>query len=137
TCALPIFRGTEQGGPDRGDGQARGLQSRGDRGSEVLVVQPEVGVQEANHEYRDSRRLVLGRDELARDLVAVLEVVGDRRVDSAVDRLEPVVPPGEERGPELRRYARVLGRKPLPRRRVVVRRLREAVAERPEVEGRP
>ena len=132
-----VVRGTEKGGPDRGDGQARGLQSGGDGRSEVLVVQPEVGVQETNDEDRDSRRLVLGRDELARDLVAVLEVVGDRRVDSTVDRLEPVVPPGEERGPELRGHVRVLGRKPPPRGRVVVSRLREAVPERAEVERRP
>src|SRR5207245_851429 len=82
-----------------------------------------------------SVRLVLGRDELARELVAVLEVVRDGRVDAPIDGFETVVPPGQERGPEFGRGGRVLRGEPLPGRRIIVRRLRDAVPERSEVEG--
>src|SRR5439155_22794530 len=66
---------------------------------------------------------------------AVREVVANGPVRPSIHRLQAIVPPGEKRGPDLGRTARILGRKPLPRGRIVVGRLWDAVSERPEVEG--
>ena len=113
-----------EAGPDEG---------RGDPGAEVRPVQPEIPFEEPDHQEGDRRGLVLGRDELARDRVPVLEVVRDRRVDAAVYGLEAVVPPRQERRPQFRGPIRVLRREPPPRGRIVLRVLRKAVPERAEV----
>ena len=78
---------------DDGGRDSRGLQGGRYGRAEVLVVRREVAFEEPDHEEGDSLRLVLGRDELARELVAVLEVVRDGRMDAPIDGLEAVVPP--------------------------------------------
>ena len=80
------------------DGEAGPREGRGDRGAEVRAMQFHVAFQEPDHQEGDRLRLVLGRDELSRERVSVLEVVRDGRMDPTVDGLEPVVPPGEEGG---------------------------------------
>src|SRR5580658_2826858 len=56
-----------------------------------------LGLQQGRREDRDREGLVLRQEELSRRVDPVLEVVSDARMLSLVDRLEPVVPPADER----------------------------------------
>ena len=98
---------------------------------------PEVPFDEPKTQESDRLVLALRRDRVPREVIPVLEVVRHRGVRALVDRLEPVVPPAQERGPLREVHVRVLCGEPFPRGGVVLLRVREGEPERPQVERVP
>jgi len=95
-------------------------------------VAPYVVLHAPHYEQGDGPLLGLGHEERPGEVVAVLEVVGDRRMGALLDGLEAVVPPGDERGTvEGDGRFGVLGGEPSPRGRPVLVREGEPIAERP------
>ena len=97
------------------------------RGREALVTfAVHLGLDEAIEHQRHGFLFRLGGDEVARHLVAVLEIVRHGGVLPDVDGPEAVVPPGDEAGPLLRRQVGVLLCQPLQPLHPVVGRERRA-----------